>query len=302
MQETKPICYLPHEYESGLYEHSFYKHMFIEDISHRILPYSLRDDDFEGIINCSEDDLPYIKKVLNCFSDYSENHDISRIVTDAIRGLARDISWSGKAIYEIYGEQNEIRFIPLKSDSFIDMKFFELQLPPKKANKKLPLKFIKKKYLWKISIPKELQRMYIYKNILSSIDKFDSSMPKVFKDRLYNGDTGYGNFDLDKYKEKQFLYVNDLTREWGWNQRSMGTDMTTEFFKNFKQIKFDASCTILREHIINELNKLFIKLNKKASIEIKGIPSSKDYEIHLNKYVKNEVNYDNIFDINIKKD
>ena len=145
---------------------------------------------------------------------------------------------------------------------------------------------------------KKIRKKYSYKRILSSIDRFDSLMPKPFREKLYSGNANYYNYDSKKYKEKQFLYVNDLTSDWGWNQRSMSDDVTTEFFKNYKYLKFDLSQAIFREHIVNELNTLLKRLNLNVSIKIEGIASSKDYEKQIEKYIKNEIDFDDVFSLN----
>lgn len=304
MQENKLKCYLPHEYSSSSYDNnSFYKNMFIDDVATGIIPIKLnRDEDtIEITIDADEKDLKLVKSILNSFNTYSETYDVKELAEYAIESIARDISWYGDAIYEIYevhkDDEKQIRFIGLTPDKFIDLKFFYIQIPPKEEGKKLLPKFIANKSLWKISIPKNLQNIYSYKRILSSIDKFDSLMPKAFQDDLHNGKNNYYNYDTKKYREKQFLYVNDLTSEWGWNQRSMSDELTTEFYKNYKYIKFNLSQAIFREHIVNELNNLFKKFNLEVSIKIEGLATSKDYEQHIEKYINNDIGYDNVFNV-----
>lgn len=299
MQENKLKCYAPHEYsrKSDTGSH-FYKNMFIQDVSTGIIPIRMNDneDEMKVIIDTEEKDIELIKTILNSFAIYSEQYNIEELVKYAIQGIARDISWYGYTIYEIYEyDESKIKFIRLVPDKFIDLRFFYIQIPPK--DKYFKYKFISKKSLWKISVPKNLQNKYSYKRILSSIDKFNSLMPKPFKNDLYNGNNNYHNYDMKQYTEKQFLYVNDLTSEWGWNQRSMNDEHTTEFFKNYKYIKFNLSQALLREHIINELNSLFKKLDLNASIKIDGLATSKDYEEHIKKYISNEISYEDVFNI-----
>jgi len=300
MQENKFKCYMWHEYKrSSNNKRSFYKNMFIQDIVTGILPIKLNyeEDHITAIVEGEEKESDILKTILNSFTRNSESYDMNRLVKYAIEGIAQEISWSGDAIYEIYRENGkEIKFISLVPDKFINLFFFYIQIPPK--DKPFSYRFINKKSIWKISIPKSLQRKYSYKSILSSIDKFDSIMPKAFKNELYGGSNSYFNYDTTKYKEKQFLYINDLTSEWGWNQRSMSDDVLTEFFKNYKYLKFHLAQAIFRDHILNELNNLFKSINLKISIRLEGVASPKDHEEHIKKYLKNEVGYEEIFDIN----
>lgn len=299
MQENKLKSYMWHEYEKDSYDdNSFYKNMFMEDVRLGILPIKLNrhEDTTRVIIEGEDSDSKIFKDILNSFNRQSNTYNTEELVKYVIEGIAIDISWYGEAIYEIYQENNDIRMVNLLADKFINLKFFYIQIPPKKNC--LPYRIIKEKYIWKISIPKKLEKKYSYKRILSSIDRFDSLMPKPFREKLYSGNANYYNYDSKKYKEKQFLYVNDLTSDWGWNQRSMSDDVTTEFFKNYKYLKFDLSQAIFREHIVNELNTLLKRLNLNVSIKIEGIASSKDYEKQIEKYIKNEIDFDDVFSLN----
>lgn len=299
MQKNKLKYYMPYEYSRNSYDgSSFYKSMFVEDIKNGIIPIRLNGDEdtIKITIDADEKDLKLMKSILSSFNEYSETYNIEKLVKYAIKGIARDILWHGDAIYEIHEEhendEKQIKFINLIAEKFVDLKFFYIQIPPQKS---LPYKFVNKKLLWKISIPKELQKKYSYKRILSSIDKFDSSMPKTFKDDLYNGNNNYYNYDSKEYRKKQFLYVNELTSEWGWNQRNTSGEYTTEFFGNYKYLKFKLSKAIFREHIINELNTLFKKLDLKASINTEGALSSMGCKELITKYINNEIEYDDIF-------
>ena len=303
MKKNKFKCYLPYEYDSNSYDsNSFYKSMFIDDIVTGIIPIRLNsnEDTIKITIYADEENLKLAKNILNSFNTYSEIYNIEEeLVKHAIEGIARDISWYGDAVYEIYEEhendEKQIKFINLIPDKFVNFKFFYIQLAPKN---KLP-RLISKKILWKISIPKNLQTKYSYKRILSAIDKFDNIMPRYFEDELYKGNNSLYNYDSKSYREKQYLYVNNLTSEWGWNQRSMSDEYTTEFFRNYKYLKFKLSQAIFREHIIEELNSLFKKLEINVLIKLDGIPSSKDYEEHLEKFIKNEISYEDIFNVPI---
>jgi len=300
MQENKFKCYMAHEYDIDLYDYSsLYKNMFIEDVRQGIIPIKLNqeEDKTKIIIDGDDSDSTKLKTILNSFNHNSETTHIEKLAKYAIESIASEISWYGTAIYEIYQKNDdELKFINLIPDKFINLKFFYIQIPPKKN--RLSYKFIKKTDIWEISIPKELQKNYSYKRILSSIDKFDSDMPKPLKDNLLNGNNEFFKYDSKKYIEKQFLYVNNLTSDWGWHQRNMSEELTTEFLRNYKYLKFYLSQALFREHIIKELNKLFKSLEMEVSITIEGIPSSKDYEKQIRKYISHEIGYEDVFKFN----
>lgn len=299
MQKNELKCYPTHLYRGDSnYGRGHYKHMFIEDVVTGIIPIHLNSDDdkSKASLECNDCDLDLIKNILNSFTQYGEKYNIDRLIKDAIEGIARDIAWYGESIYEICKiSENEIKFISLIPTNFIDLKLFYIQTPPKNTEKRLFPKFINSKNLWKISIPKSLQKNYSYKKVLSSIDLFDSTMPKPMRDDLYQGNS-LSTYDSKKYREKQFIHVNELTRDWGWDQRKVfANSETTPFFNQYKLLKFKQSQTIFREHIVSELNSLFSKLRIDAEVKIEGLLTSKELEEYIKKYLNDEIPYDDIF-------
>lgn len=302
MRNKNPKCYLPHEYmnDSNYTKSSFYKNMFIEDIIHTIIPVSLKrnNDDCNAILDCNEKDLDLIKNILNSFNrTYREEYDISRLILDAIEEIARNIAWYGESIYEICKVSDiDIKMVGLLPDKFIDFKFFYIQIPPKNNNKILYPKIIPNKLLWKISIPQILQKNYSLKSILANIDQFSSFMPTSMEKDFYTGNN-ISIYNHEKYDEKIFLYVNELTKDWGWDQRKWtANDKTTDFYNLYKQLKFRYSLSIFREHIIFELNNLFSKIKVDATIKLENTVTSKNYKNKLEKYLKGQITYNEIIE------
>ena len=272
--------------------------MFIEDIMNKIIPISLERNkyDCKAVLDCNENDLILIKNILNSFNRrHGEEHNINRLILNIIKEIVRNIVWYGESIYEICKvSDNNIKMVELIPNNFFDFKFFYIQMPPKKNNKILYPKIITNKLLWTISVPKILEKNYSFKTILSQIDQFDSFMPKAMKNDLYkNNNTSL--YDYKKYDEKCFVFVNDLTRDWGWDQRQWTSNSkTTEFYNKYKQIKFRYSISILREHIIFELNNLFPRLGIEAKIKLENVITQNEYKEKLENFLKGKITYDEI--------
>ncbi len=301
VQDKKPKCYLPYEYMNKSNHHrAFYKRMFMEDIANKIIPISLRrnEDKFKVIIDCEEDNLDLVKNILNSFTrTRKEQYNIRRLVKNIIEEIARNIVWYGESIYEICKvSDTDIKMVGLIPRNFIDFKFFYIQLPPKNSEKKLYPKIVSNKLLWKIEIPKVLQKNYSFKTILSRIDQFDSFMPKSMKNDFYQG-YNLSTYNQQKYEEKCFLFVNDLTSDWGWDQRQWTSNSkTTEFCNIYKRLKFQYSIAIFREHIISELNNLLTRLEIDAKIKLEGLISSDEYKDCVEKYINAQITYKEVFE------
>lgn len=300
MQNKKTKCYLPHEYiyDSDKIKHSPYKTMFIEDIMNNIIPISLEGnkDDCKAILDCNENDLNLIKSILNSFNrTYKEEHNTNRLILNTVKEIVRNICWYGESMYEISKlSDSDIRLVGLIPNNFFDFKFFYIQIPPKKNNNFLYPKIIKNKYLWKISVPKTLQKKYSFKTILSRIDQFDSLIPKVIQNDLYKSNN-ISNYDYKKYNEECFIYVNDLTRYWGWDQRQWTSNSkTNEFWNIYKRIKFRYSMSIFRDHIVCELNNLFFRLGIDVTIKLENMITQDEYKEKLGNFLKGKITYDEI--------
>jgi hypothetical protein len=268
--------------------------MFTEDIRNSIFPISLRrdEDTCKITFKYNKNDLNLIESILNNFNQYGSKHKIDELIKSAIEGIGRNIIWHGESIYEIYKESDEaIKIISLIPTNFIDLKFFYIQTAPKNTEKKLLPKFINNKLLWKISIPKELEKNYSFKTILSSIDEFDSHMPKSMRNDFYQGNN-ISSYNTKKYEEKRFLFVNELTRDWGWDQRKWtANDDITEYFNNYKRFKFQAALTIFRKHIITELNNLFSRLEVDVIIKVEGLLTFEEYEKNIERYLNGDMSH-----------
>lgn len=70
--------------------------MFIEDIINNIIPISLKRNENEWILDCSENDLNLIKNIFNSFNrTYRDEYNINRLILNTIKEIARNISWYG---------------------------------------------------------------------------------------------------------------------------------------------------------------------------------------------------------------
>ena len=74
--------------------------------------------------------------------------------------------------------------------------------------------------------------------------------------------------------------------------RMLDRENKTEFYTFYQDLKFYWAKTVLREHIVKELNCLFKKLDIKSEINITGIPTSKEILNFKNEFRRGEKNYD----------
>jgi hypothetical protein len=134
-----------------------------------------------------------------------------------------------------------------------------------------------KRVLWLVSIPKELGGYRGYRKILARLARFNWTAPPFWQEEMGRG-FGFTktNFNFSEYRREIDIYQSRVTRKWGWNGRDTSSEKWTEFALFYRIITFRWAQAVLREHILNELNGLFRRLNIEAEIQIVGLPSARE--------------------------
>jgi hypothetical protein len=96
---------------------------------------------------------------------------------------------------------------------------------------------------------------------------------------------------LDQYNHWQHLAVAELTCRWGWDGRGLARDFETEFFHFYRGLRFRRARAVLRQHIVNEINRLFIRLDIRAELSLEGYPTPHDIDRLIALATSGEVSY-----------
>lgn len=72
------------------------------------------------------------------------------------------------------------------------------------------------------------------------------------------------------------LYNSKVTRLWGWDRRDHSQKHWNEYYFFHRFVRFRWAKTLLREHVLRELNVLLERLEIDARVLVKGLPSSED--------------------------
>lgn len=275
-------------------EHNTTTNMFIEDIHLGIMPINGESKNFakfnaEFIGDDSNDAIILCKSLMR----YDNYNSINDFISQIIENIAHLISEDGIALYEIlyYKENKKIIMNGVSNNNIYDVLFCFIQYKSKDEIDKSQLKFLRKKNIWKIEMPLALGERSGYKKIISNLDKFDSSGPKFYLDELYNSQLNH-RFDYKEYRLKTHIFTTKCTLNWSWDQRDLDRENKTEFYTFYQDLKFYWAKTVLREHIVKELNCLFKRLDIKSEIKIIGIPTAKEILNFKNEFRRGEKNYD----------
>ncbi|TGD75993.1 hypothetical protein E4634_00095 [Mangrovimicrobium sediminis] len=273
-------------------------HMFAEDI--RLFAMPIRhpapsSPNYNVNLVGAQSEVSRTKDLLSQFSGYGR-HSNEELLIDAIGEIVLSLSHEGRALYEIHQQENgQTTLNQFTSQKLIKLPFYYVQLIPAIDQELWKRKFskLRSSRVWKIEMPSRLGGYKGYRKILSELGRFDSTGPKYWREELENG-TISELFNFSEYSLNRDIYLNRITRAWGWNRRAVSSDRSTEYFTIYKSARFNLSEAILREHIIQELNHLLSKLRIECKIQVTGLPTESGIEEALEQLEKGNIGFEEI--------
>ena len=191
------------------------------------------------------------------FYDFSDN------VCGAVEHLTWNLSSEGRVAYEIILDENEaIRLVNFTTKRLWRMFGYFLQFIPRSDQERWKKKIatLPDDRVWYFEIPTSLGGRNNYRALLKKLRKFPTLAPDFWRDNIAE-ELHSEVFNFRIYQNLSEAYWRRATKTWGWNRRDSSTDKTTEFFNYYKLICFARAQAELREYIILELNKLFLRLD-----------------------------------------
>ena len=208
------------------------------------------------------------------------------------------LAWEGCAVYEILRDDHDLQHIwGFTSKRLWRFSGYYLQIIPRGD-----WEHWKKKYvivpadrIWYLGIPSVLGGRGKYKNILRRLEKFDHFGPEFWRQDLKQG-VQSKNFDFQRYVRNTDIYYRKVTKTWGWNCRDWSRERTTDFYSFYKMVNFSWAQAILREHVINELNQLFVRLEIECEIKVSGLPTASDIMEVRTELLAGSISFGNVSD------
>lgn len=263
-------------------------YMFVEDIARTVMPTDSglgRAPNFSVEMRRSTDHETHATHAIAILELLTREYEGSRtslekLLSGSVERLANQLVSGGRAVHEIIRDtENDEAYL---LHGFTYQRLFCafgkcIQIIPK-ADRKLWNKarvIIPKQDIWDIAMPKELGGCRGYRKILKKLARFQNITPSFFTEELERqGFPPY--YDPQRYVQEMKVFVAKITARWGWDQRDYNIQNSTEFYWFYRRITLKWAQACLREHIVNELNQLFQRLDIEAEIVVKGLPTAQD--------------------------
>lgn len=274
-------------------------HMLREDIRTSIMPIggeSSNFPDYSVEFTGDEDNKKNALSVLEELSEYKNYYhdDGTKLISDVISHIAGYLAWDGWTVYEILynSQENKLRFSGFTTENLFKIFRWYIQIPKSRNHGGKKINYLKVKNIWKIEMPAILGGKKGFKKIIDDLKKFDSLVPEFYLKDINQ------SYDHQEYRELNFIFNTKTTLKWGWSLRDLDSDYKTEFYMFYQKLTFQWALAVLREHIIEELNKLLKRLEINSKIIVSGLPAPSEVLKFREELVKGKRTFDELLKFN----
>jgi len=250
-------------------------HMFTEDVTSGLMPHPRIRGSTNFLVSFG--DVPVAAELLQSFTRNDNAYSQEQLVCDAVNEIGLNLSWQGRAIYQIAQDETDRKVIRLRyctPQRLYRLPGVYLHHVPTPDREEFHAMFIvaSRATVWDLGMPAQLGGTKGYFRILKGLKRYKGTFPSFVQDDLRSGRLT-AHFQSSEYIRYREAEKSRITSLWGWPRRNSSLDHETEFFNFYRTITFRWAQAILRDHIITELNVLLKRLQINAQIAIQGLPT-----------------------------
>jgi len=279
------------------YTHSqpgLYAHMFVQDIENGLMGFRHLRDAEERRVEVEGDEAgeAALDSICTALSDYP-GYDLGDTVQRAIESIARRLAWFGKAIYEICGSGAEISLVSVTPHRLFRVPGGFIQLVTKSDRQWVDgrrYSFLPASCAWVVRLPRRLGGPRGHRRLLDQLTAVSQPAPEFWTRDLQAGRLAT-EFMVADYNRNRDAYIARITRRWGWNRRDSSGAHSTEFFYFFRSLRFRQSQAILRNHIVDEMNKFLAHRGVNARVRLKGFHSPAELRDLIRRVLAGSAHY-----------
>lgn len=256
-------------------------YMFWHDMTDFIMPINSRGHTFSASLSHKSSRK---EKIIKEAFDHRRAFDLKEAVSEFIEEVGRSLFSHSESFHEIKiakdnsGNVTKIEFLDIYPPSIINIfgKYFQL-IPWKAARSaatKAGIRMVPNDSILHIVPPSELGGKRGMRKVLKRL----AALSKIpfpdfhLKSFEQNKQTG---FDLNKYVDAKYVEKAQLTKRFGWNQRKYQDNSILEYYSMHRHLEFVYSQTLIREHILKQLNQV-IKKYLGTEIVMSGLVTTED--------------------------
>ena len=144
--------------------------------------------------------------------------------------------------------------------------------------------------IWDVAMPEVLGGYRGYRAILRRLARFQLLGPLFFQTELTR--QGWpAHYDFQRHVREAEFFEAKTTARWGWHRRDYSQSNWTDFYMYYRILRFKWAQAVVREHIVNELNRLFARLRVEAKIVVKGLPTASEILAIQQRMSKGDISF-----------
>jgi hypothetical protein len=247
--------------------------MFVEDVRVKILPIGGSHrwpKRFEPAILG-----PEIERVTTLVSRIHEpSYDPRETICDAIEELAWRMVFRGKLFCELIQskDQKEHLLFPVGAGNLLPVGAGYLQLNRLSQIAAGKPVYFRRSEIWHLEMPAALGGSAGHLRMMNAFKTEELLGPQFVKQDLEQHIFSK-HFSSSEYHLIQLARTLRAANRWGWTRRDHTTQYWTEYFSFFRVLTFSWSLAVLRDHIVEEFNRLLARLKIDAKVELNGLPT-----------------------------
>lgn len=276
-----------------------YAQKFQDSIAYSVMPNKTsaeNSQEFKIYFIGDEEENIHARQICKSIQREAGYGDDKQIISNTIESIASSLVWNGWSVYEItYNEEkHRLKLVEFSTVSLYRLFGWYVQIAPEGAIKyRNIINILNANHIWSIEMPPSLGGKKAYKKIISDLNKYHTIGPDFYLDDMQNKGQSK-SFNLKKYQTINQIFISKCTLKWGWDQNNMNDRYRTDFYMFYQLLTFHWAKTILRNHIIDELNFLFEKLDIESKIVIEGMPPPDEILLFREKLIKGEKTFDDV--------
>ena len=261
--------------------------MFLQDIRLGIMPIGGKLDhapNFSVEIDDRNSDEPCVIAILESLTrryrqqNWYSQPPLEELLSSAVEAIALALVWEGRSVHKIFWDKRNDGVYRLHAFAYQWLfRMFGRYIRILPQNHWHPddkiYDVITEKDIWDIVMPKKLGGYQGHRAMLKKLLRFANIVPSFLEHKInpYEWPT---YFNTKHYAQETKLFVARTTERWGWSQRDYNSENWNEFYGMYRSVTLKWAQACLREHIIKELNQLFLRLQIDAEIVVKGLPTA----------------------------
>lgn len=260
--------------------------MFTEDIYKNIMPIggrSRNSPDFDARLEGESQSNERASRILQSLAiQHTRSPEALSpgLLGDAVRSVAARLAARGRAVYELTRDERghltyQLQPIPLACLHRVFRSYVQIIPKADREFHDRSYSFAPVRDIWRISIPEVLGGYRGHHKIVVQLGKLPQPDTRLLLGELANPESP-SVYDWQRHVKETTLREAQVTLSYGWHHRDYSDSRWTEFYLFHRITKFSWAQACIREHIIDEINSLFQRLNLQVRLVVTGLPTASE--------------------------